>query len=256
MADKDTYIITGATGGLGQAILAVLATRPGIRIVLAVRNVDRAREIAKPYLAQGCDIQCIRLDLASLRSTREAANEILTRNWSVKALINNAGIMPAKIQITEDGNEMATQVNYSATRLFTELLLPAIPDGSAIIFTTSVTRRLGKPDAGWIERAKTHRCLGRRFYTYGMSKRLITDYALDLSQSLLPRQIRVNCNDPGVSDTGMISMGNKAIDRLADIFFRPVINTAAQGAAGAIAALDSTLTGHIFTKSKHFPIKK
>ena len=51
-----------------------------------------------------------------------------------------------------------------------------------------------------------------------------------------------------------ISLGNPVVDKLSDKFFRPLISTPAQGAAPAINAADSQLTGQIFTLNHCTPI--
>ena len=239
--------MTGATGGLGKAIVKALSKRSGSRIVMAVRNPQRALEYAATLDAEGCEFHAVRLDLESLEATEEAARSIIKLGWHIKALINNAGVMPGSIEITANGYEKAMQVNYLSTRRFTELLVPHVEDGGAIVFTTSVTRHLGGNHEDAVQRAATRRGLFRRFVTYGQSKRLITRYARTLGQQLAARGVRVNCADPGIADTGIITMGNKVVDSLANRLFRPIIYTAEQGAVPTIKAIDSKESGLIFT---------
>ena len=124
------------------------------------------------------------------------------------------------------------------------ILLPLMDEGSAVVFTTSMTRHIVRRRADWQQRAIEHH---GRFTTYGRSKLMLTDFARSLARELAPRGIRVNCSDPGIVDSGIITMGNPFVDRLADIFFRPIIHSPARGARGAIrAALDSDATGRIF----------
>ena len=165
MNDKPTYIVTGATGGLGRAIVKALSKRSGSRIVMAVRNPQRALDYAATLGAEGCEFRAVRLDLESLAATEEAACSIIELGCPIDALINNAGVMPGSIEITADGYEKAMQVNYLSTRRLTELLVPYMKDGGAIVFTTSITRHLGGDSEDAVQRAATRRGLLRRFGT-------------------------------------------------------------------------------------------
>ena len=114
-----------------------------------------------------------------------------------------------------------------------------------------MTRHIAKLRTDWKQHAITHH---NRFTTYGRSKLMLTHYALDLARELAPRGIRVNCSDPGIVDSGIITLGNRVIDMLSDKFFRPLISTPAQGAAPALNAAGTQLTGQIFTLNHCTPI--
>ena len=177
----DTYIVTGATGGIGRAIAEALIARKAPRIILACRNLDRAGSIIKQLNSGGAtQLEALQLDLMDNASVERFAHIInsQSRQHPVKALFNNAGIMPGKVTISPQGHESATQTNYISTRRLTELLLPALADGAAIIFTTSMTRRIARFRRDWDQLAiKRH----SRFVTYGRSKKYDhRRYALDL----------------------------------------------------------------------------
>ena len=67
------------------------------------------------------------------------------------------------------------------------------------------------------------------------------------------QDIRVACADPGVVNTGMISM-HRWFDCLADIFFRPFISTPAQGARPMLRALTDTATCRLHSCSSSGPL--
>lgn len=160
----------------------------------------------------------------------------------IAALINNAGVMNRKFVLTGDGFEQTFQVNYFSAILFTRLLLPAMSPGSRIVFTTSVTRRFHRLFPGILSpSATTFSQLG----TYGESKLALTHYALHLAEILKPRGITVNCADPGVVNSAMITM-NRWFDPIADLIFRPLISSPEQGASSALAAIGSSATAVIF----------
>jgi NAD(P)-dependent dehydrogenase (short-subunit alcohol dehydrogenase family) len=103
-----TAVITGANTGLGFETARVLAAR-GAQVVLACRNLGQAKEA--------------RLDLASLGSVREAADEIGSAYGPVDLLINNAGVMMTPYRRTADGFEPQLGVNHLGHFALTGLLL-------------------------------------------------------------------------------------------------------------------------------------
>lgn len=99
-----TAIVTGANTGLGLETAKALAAR-GAHVVLAVRNVTKG-EAAAEWISRSvpdADLELQRLDLGSLASVREAAEEIRTKHERIDLLINNAGVMWTPKQTTADG---------------------------------------------------------------------------------------------------------------------------------------------------------
>ncbi|MCM1517120.1 MAG: SDR family NAD(P)-dependent oxidoreductase [Pseudoflavonifractor sp.] len=250
---EPTYIVTGATGGIGSAIAGQLVSRGIPRLILACRNTSRASALADrlkaDYPSSPTVIQPLTLDLSDMTSVRAFADSVISSGDQVTALINNAGTMPPEIIMSKDGIESATATNLVSTVLLTELLLPIMTEGGAIVMTTSMTRKIVRLRPDWLAHAAHYHGFMRRFKTYGRSKLMLTHYAADLSRRLTSRGIRVNCADPGIVDSDILKMDNIVIDRLADLFFRPLISTTAQGANAALSALDSPLTARIFMTS-------
>lgn len=233
-------LVTGATGAIGKEIASALA-REGHNIVLACRDTSKAIALADMLRQRhGSDISVVELDLSDSISVREAAQAIAKDG--IDALVNNAGVMNKSFRQDADGHENTLNVNYYNTRLLTELLIPHMPKGAHIVFTTSATRR-------WFPFQKIsgeiHENNFSRMKAYALSKKLITAYAACLAEKLESRGIYVNCTDPGVVDTPMLRMG-KWFDSLTDIFFRPFCLSPEKGARGALNALDSDISGLIF----------
>ena len=123
-----TAVVTGANTGLGFETARVLATR-GAQVVLACRNLGQAKEAAarilssRPHPAPPASVQAVRLDLSSLASVREAAEEIASAYGPVDLLINNAGVMMTPYRRTDDGFELQLGVNHLGHFALTGLLL-------------------------------------------------------------------------------------------------------------------------------------
>jgi NAD(P)-dependent dehydrogenase (short-subunit alcohol dehydrogenase family) len=91
-----TFIVTGATSGLGKATADAL-TRAGAHVVLNVRNHAKGQAVAEAIAG---DTEVRDLDLSSLSSVRGFAS-----SWQgpIDVLINNAGIMQVPKARTADG---------------------------------------------------------------------------------------------------------------------------------------------------------
>lgn len=251
--NKEVHIVTGATGAIGRSIVEALIKEKVSHVILACRNTTKASKVITELSSCGETVlEFMSLDLESLTSVKQFCENFSQYGYTVKALFNNAGTMPKELSITADGLESATQTNYVATWLLTEGLLQFMDKGSRIVFTTSLTRYIVRLHDDWKQRAITHH---HRFTTYGRSKLMLTQAALQLSRRLRDKDIKVNCSDPGIVDSDMIKMGYKIIDTLCDRFFRPYISTPAQGAQAALNAYHTSLSGYIFTKRKYQPIK-
>lgn len=145
-----TYVVTGATSGIGLASAAEFAAHGG-QVVVTGRNpekLERAMGIVSS-VATGPQPMAVLLDLASLRSVREAAAEILDNVSRIDVLLNNAGVMATPRAATDDGFELQIGTNHLGHFALTGLLLRAIPhDGSdsRVVTVASLAHRTGRVD--------------------------------------------------------------------------------------------------------------
>lgn len=99
---------------------------------MACRNLDRAND-ALEDIKRECqgqtnvgEVTIKQLDLMSLESVRNCADEILKTEERIDLLINNAGVMVCPEGKTKDGFETQFGTNHLGHFLFTLLLLPKI----------------------------------------------------------------------------------------------------------------------------------
>jgi NAD(P)-dependent dehydrogenase (short-subunit alcohol dehydrogenase family) len=141
-----TALVTGANSGLGLETARVLAHR-GVTVVLACRNVDAAVRAADRIHgdAPHARLEIRRLDLASLRSVREAAGEIRSAHARLHLLINNAGVMDVPHGRTEDGFERTLGTNHLGHFALTGLLMETLlaTEGSRVVTVSSLAHRRG-----------------------------------------------------------------------------------------------------------------
>ena len=253
--NKDYYIVTGASGSIGEAIAEALAQQ-GLPLILACRNMAKSEPVRQQIIEKtgNTDVELLTLDLASIHSILHFGEMLTNEGCSIKALINNAGVMCKDFGQTTDGFETTVGVNYIGTVLLTQQLIPLMHPGSRIVTTTSLTRYIGKIEPSFFD-SIPHGY--KRFKAYSKSKLALTLYTARLAQELQPRGIAVNAADPGIVDSDMITM-HSWVDPLANLFFRPFISTPQQGAISAISAASfpdsSKISGEIFNKKHHSPI--
>jgi NAD(P)-dependent dehydrogenase (short-subunit alcohol dehydrogenase family) len=113
-----TFLVTGASSGIGRATAVDLAGRGG-KVFLATRSEEKT----KPILDEiGDSAVHVPLDLGDLDSVRECAEAFLSRDEPLHVLINNAGLAGQRGQTTS-GFELAFGTNHVGHFLLTRLLL-------------------------------------------------------------------------------------------------------------------------------------
>jgi NAD(P)-dependent dehydrogenase (short-subunit alcohol dehydrogenase family) len=139
-------VITGGNAGIGLETAKVLAQRGGT-VVLACRDDRKADQAASQIrsVAPRADVRPVHLDLASLGSVRQAADEILASCPRLDLLINNAAVMYLPFQRTEDGFELTFGTNHLGHFALTGRVLPRLLDtpGSRVVTVSSLGHRSG-----------------------------------------------------------------------------------------------------------------
>ncbi|KAH8110293.1 NAD(P)-binding protein [Phellopilus nigrolimitatus] len=138
-------IVTGGYSGVGKETVKALLSH-NATVYLAGRSKDKAEEAIKELKETSSNEPVfLQLDLASLASVRQAAEEFLSKEKKLHVLFNNAGVMyPPVSELTTDGYDLQFGTNVIGPFYFTTLLLPALfegakdsADGKARVVTTS-----------------------------------------------------------------------------------------------------------------------
>jgi 3-oxoacyl-[acyl-carrier protein] reductase len=127
-------LITGANGGLGQAIArAFLDESPDNIIWLGVRSRrEHADELARQN-SNRCF--CITLDVTTSKSWKQAVNEVLERHNRIDVLVNNAG--------SHEDSLLATLPSDSWNRVLATNL-DGVFHGCQAVLPTMIGQRAGK----------------------------------------------------------------------------------------------------------------
>jgi NAD(P)-dependent dehydrogenase (short-subunit alcohol dehydrogenase family) len=244
-----TAVVTGANTGLGFETARVLAIR-GAQVVLACRDLGQAKEAAarilssRPHQAPPAGLQAIRLDLASLASVREAAEEIGSAYGPVDLLINNAGVMMTPYRRTDDGFELQLGVNHLGHFALTGLLLGQMLSraGSRVITVSSNGHKSGRIDFDDLQSQRRY----RRMAAYYQSKLANLMFTYELQRRLAGAQAQTQAlaAHPGKARTELTRYLPGWL-RLEDLVIeQPLGQSAAMGALATLrAAADPAARG-------------
>lgn len=114
-------IITGADGGMGTEITRAVA-QAGYHVIMLCYTLFKGEERKNQLILEtgNKEIEVRQVDLSSMASVTNIAEDLLGRGKHIDLLMNNAGTMSSGGLITtEDGLEYTVAVNYVA--LFTDL---------------------------------------------------------------------------------------------------------------------------------------
>ena len=217
LSDK-TYVVTGATSGIGLAVAEMLA-RQGAWVIGVGRSAERCREAERKLRFINPDAGAVYriADLSLQSQVRRLAGEVRelvaeSGRGCLDGLINNAGTFTYWLTLTPEGYEMQWAVNYLAPFLLTYELLPLLKAApTARVVTVSSDSHFGT-------RLKWDDIQLRRHYNglraYGQTKLANVLFTLQLNRLLGEgSSVRAFAADPGLVKTDIGLKGNPALVR-------------------------------------------
>jgi NAD(P)-dependent dehydrogenase (short-subunit alcohol dehydrogenase family) len=196
-------VITGATRGIGRATAEGLA-RLGATVVLIARRREDGERASRQIAGRAPVAPAVvTADLSSQASIRQAAIELRRLYPHLHVLINNAGVIPQRREVTADGFEMQFAVNHLAYFLLTNLLLPQLEAGapSRILNVSSGAHAHAMLDFDDLQAERGYQSK----QVYSRSKLANILFTYELSRRLQGSGVTVNCLNPGVVATGMLA---------------------------------------------------
>lgn len=213
-----TYVVTGATSGIGLATAELLA-RSGVGVIGIGRSAERCREAeARLRLKTGGEnIHYLLADLSLQRNVRtlaERIGELLADDGknALDGLVNNAGVFTYWLTLTPDGIEMQWAVNHLAPFLLTLELLPFLKQApfARVITVSSDSHRSARLD--WNDPQLCRRYNGLRAYSNTKLANILFTQALNNRLSDTP-DLRAFAVDPGLVKTDIGMKGTPALVR-------------------------------------------
>ncbi len=224
-------IVTGSNTGIGYETALDLYQK-GARVYVACRNEEKALDAIARMKTRGGTGELIfgRLDLASLRSVKEFAGEVIGTEARLDYLVNNAGIMIPPPSKTEDGFEIQFGVNFIGHFALTGHLFNLLEttQGSRVVTLSSIAHRNSAIDFDNFQLEKEY----NHWREYGQSKLADIIFALEFDKRLKSNgyQIKSLAAHPGFSKTDLQKNMDK--DTLASLD----LMTAQEGAQPTLAA--------------------
>ncbi len=198
-----TILITGGSSGLGFEACRQLYTS-GNTVYFVGRDEKRCTE-AKTQIEKAGQVGSAEFfvaELLSQKQIRKLSDEIHSRIPKIDVLINNAGGVFSRFELSEDGIERTFALNHLSYFLLTNLLLDLLSPGSRIINVSSHSHYPGKIDFESFRENKSYNILK----AYNQSKLANVLFTYELARRLSEKNITVNALHPGRVRT---HIGNK-----------------------------------------------
>jgi len=143
-----TVLVTGASGGIGQATALGLAAM-GAHLAITGRDRGRTEDAAREIRAAGGGpVDVFVADLSAQSEVRRLAGEVLQRLPRIDVLVNNVGGYWNTRHVTADGLERTFALNHLASFLLTNLLLGRLKHSTParVVTVSSNAQALGRID--------------------------------------------------------------------------------------------------------------
>ncbi|WP_425235683.1 SDR family oxidoreductase [Ulvibacterium sp.] len=197
---KRTFLITGATQGIGKATALNLANGDSQIAVTYARNKTKAEEVVSQLEGKGAKAIALQLNLHNQKEVNNIFYKIQEILGKVDVLISNAfGKSIFKpLHLIEDEEYEETFSTVKGTFLLLQNAAEHLADHGTILVTSSGATAMPVPAGG----------------LYAAAKSAIEQFALSLSKELGERDINVNVILPGVTNTESLVAPKEIIDQL------------------------------------------
>ncbi|HEX4216295.1 MAG TPA: SDR family NAD(P)-dependent oxidoreductase [Candidatus Dormibacteraeota bacterium] len=195
--------MTGATGGIGEAIARRLAAE-GLAVTLVGRSDERLRAARERIEAAvpGADLTLERADLADLAQVRDLGERLLA-GPGLDVVVSNAALITPLDLMTSDGLPRVLAVNHLAPYLLLRTLAPGLTRARLVVVGADPVSGDRRPiDLDDLTFTLPDR-LGyaaalRPFLAYGQTKTMNAMFVFALARRLAGSSVTVNCAHPGV----------------------------------------------------------
>lgn len=224
----NTYLITGASDGIGKALSIELA-RTNATIVMHGRNPAKLEKAAAEVgaLTGNEYLHTVLADFSSLEEVATLASQVKNDFSSLNVLINNAGHLTDHWQASHDGLELTFAVNYLAPFLLTNMLFTTLKNNAPARIVNVASTAMG---GGYLDfsdlQSKQH---FDGWQAYSNSKLAQIFFSHLLAERLKGTGVVSNSLCPGLIDTNFMHtnrvFGEGGYERM-----KPMMRSAREGA--------------------------
>jgi 3-oxoacyl-[acyl-carrier protein] reductase len=188
-------VVTGASRGIGKAIVTRLASEGAIVAINYRENAEPAEALVSELSSQGFKAQAFRADMSKPEESRALLDDVVKAFGKVDILVSNAGVEYfGKLEdITPQDVDRVFSINVAGQLFVTQAAARYLPSGGRIVLTSSVSAKI----------AVFNHTL------YAASKAAVSAMVLNLAPELGERGITINAIAPGGTATDMAKENGK-----------------------------------------------
>lgn len=191
--ENKVAIVTGAGSGFGEGIATTFA-REGARVVVADINEEAGQRVTDQINGSGGQAIFVRVDVANAESMNGMLTTTLEHFPAVDIVVNNAGATHRNrpmLEVDEAEFDRIYAINVKSIFLSAHTFVPHFREqgGGAFINIASTAAVRPRPGLTW----------------YNGTKGAVVVTSKSMAAELGPDQIRVNCVNPVVGATGLLS---------------------------------------------------
>jgi NAD(P)-dependent dehydrogenase (short-subunit alcohol dehydrogenase family) len=189
--DGKVALITGGDSGIGRSVAVLFAMEGADSAIVYLEEHEDAEETRRMVEEQGRRCATFAGDVGDEAFCREAVQKTVAELGRLDILVNNAAEQHVQESITEIGQEQLERTfrtNIFSQFHLTKAAVEHIPDGGAIVNSSSVTAYQGKSV----------------LIDYASTKGAILAFTRSMAESLVEKGIRVNAVAPGPIWTPLI----------------------------------------------------
>ena len=183
-------LVTGVSAGLGVETARSLAAH-GAHVVGAARDLAKAKgataQVRTEAAKSGGSFELVELDLASLKSVRACADQLVAKGEPFDVVIANAGVMATPFGHTADGFETQFGTNHLGHFVLVNRIASLMGAGSRLINLSSSGHRFSNVD---LEDPDFQRTPYEPFVAYGRSKTANILFAVGFDERGRERGVR------------------------------------------------------------------
>lgn len=185
-----SYLISGATSGIGRATARQLAKSGASKIIITGRREDRLNELVKELNSPTCTVIPACFDIRNRKQVEDFVNNNASEISHLDVLINNAGLAAGRTEFAsasiEDWEQMI-DTNLKGLLYLTRSIVPYMikRGGGHIVNLGSIAGHFTYPNGS----------------VYAATKFAVRALNESLRMDLMGKSIRVTSIDPGMVET-------------------------------------------------------
>lgn len=246
-------VVSGSNSGIGKETALALA-KMGATVVMVVRSRERGEKAKAEIISQSENrsVDMMICDVSSVASIQRFSQDFEAEYDRLDVLINNAGAVFNKREVTPEGFERTLAVNYLGPYLLTHRLEALLKSSapSRVINLSSGLHKSGKIDLDDLQSEKSYNGMK----AYANAKLMVIMFTYELARRLEGTEVTVNVVEPGFVAS---NLGRNTGSLRSSIMFkmvRPMQISAKKGAETSVYLASSdevkNVTGKCFTKMR------